>query len=158
MARSINDAGIALVKSFESFRADPYQDEGDVWTQGYGRTHGITADSPPITEPQACAWLAEDLQEFGNYVLEYIKTALSDNEYAALVSLTENVGTGPLIGGLGKVLNAGDKASTADHFLLWDKETIDGELVEVPGLTRRRTAERELFLTPDEEPATHNID
>jgi lysozyme len=158
MVRSINDAGITLVKSFEAFRAEPYQDEGGVWTQGYGRTQGITADSQTITEAQACTWLAEDLQEFGNYVLHYIQTALSDNEYAALISLTENVGTGPLVGGLGKVLNMGDKAAAAQHFLLWDKETIDGELVEVPGLLRRRTAEQTLFLTPDEEPATHNID
>jgi lysozyme len=158
MTRPINAAGLSLVKSFESFSAVPYQDEGGIWTIGYGHTSGVNANTPPVTEEQAAEQLADDLAEFGGYVTEYITETISDNEYAALVSLTENVGTGPLVDGLGEVLNQGDHAAASDHFLLWNKETIDGELVVVPGLTRRRAAEKALFLMPDDEPATHNID
>ena len=158
MARPVNAAGMALIKSYETFRACPYQDEGEVWTIGYGHTHAVNAETPPVSEPEACAILQADLADFGNYVLLHIKVPLSDNEYAALVSLTENVGTGPLVDTLGKKLNAGDRAGAADEFLRWDKEHIDGELVEIDGLARRRGEERELFLTPDDEPASHNID
>lgn len=146
--RTINDAGLNLIKSFESFVATPYQDEGGAWTIGYGNTHGVTQDSAPVTEPEAAETLRQELSEFGLFVEETIKVELNDNQYAALVSLTENAGTAPLHGGLGQLLNAGEYDDAANHFLLWNKEHIDGELVEVDGLTRRRKAERALFLTP----------
>jgi lysozyme len=157
MTRTINDAGLALIKADESFRALPYLDrkgKGAVWTQGYGHTAGVTADSPPITEAQACDLLRLDLQEFAGYVEDAIEVDLNDNQFSALVSLTENCGTAPLHEGLGELLNAGEYEDAANHFLLWNKEHVDGELVEVDGLTARRKAERALFLTPVEEPAT----
>jgi lysozyme len=158
MTRPINAAGLALIKSFENFSAPPYQDKGGVWTIGYGETQGVGPDTPPVTEPQALAQLGTRMLEFGGYVEKFIRVTLSDNEYAALVSLTYNAGTAPLVEGLGKVLNAGDKQACAEHFLYWNKEDIDGQLVVSDGLTRRREAERELFLTPDDDPAPNNID
>jgi lysozyme len=155
--RVINDAGLALIKADEEFRAKPYLDrkgQGAVWTIGYGHTHGVTADTLPITEPEACELLRQDLAEFGGYVEDAIEVDLNDNQFAALVSLTENCGTAPLHSGLGELLNAGEYEDAANHFLLWNKEHIDGKLVEVGGLTTRRKAERALFLTPVEEPAT----
>jgi lysozyme len=55
---------------------------------------------------------------------------------------------------LGQKLNAGDYSGAADEFLRW---RLAGGLVS-DGLVRRRNAERALFLTPVNEPATHNID
>lgn len=148
MVRQINQAGLDLVKSFESFSAEPYQDRGGVWTIGYGHTANVTADTPPIDKNEGEQLLRGDMAEAESMVESHIQADLNDNEFSALVSITENAGTGPLIGGLGRVLNAGNKAEAAEHFLLWDKEHIDGQLVESAGLLRRRKAERELFLTP----------
>lgn len=152
--RPISDAGIVFIKGFEGFRSSPYQDEGGIWTIGYGHTHGVTPTMRPITEAQACDILRDDLAEFCGYVEDAIDVDLNDNQFAALVSLTENCGTAPLYSGLGQLLNEGHYEECADHFLLWNKEHIDGKLVEVDGLTTRRKAERALFLTPVEEPAT----
>ena len=56
-----------------------------------------------------------------------------------------NVGTGALQKStLIKLLNAGDTQGAADQFLRWNK--AGGQVVA--GLTRRREAERKLFLTP----------
>jgi lysozyme len=148
MTRTINDAGLELIKSFEDFETEPYQDEGGVWTIGYGHTHGVTENTPSITEPEAAELLRKDLEEFGGYVLEEISVPLNDNQFSALVSLCENCGTAPLSEGLGQLLNKANYQEAADHFLLWDKEHIDGELLVVDGLLRRRKAERALFLSP----------
>ncbi len=45
------------------------------------------------------------------------------------------------------LFNQGDYTGAADQFLLWNKiRNEQGELVNEPGLTNRRNAERNLFL------------
>jgi lysozyme len=44
---------------------------------------------------------------------------------------------------------ARDYTSAGDAFLLWDKARVDGQLVEVAGLLRRRQAEKALYLTQE---------
>ena len=46
-------------------------------------------------------------------------------------------------------LKAGKIAEACDQLPRWNKATIGGRLVELPGLTKRRAAERALCLTPD---------
>jgi len=65
-----------------------------------------------------------------------------------MVSLCYNIGAGAFAGST--VLRehcAGAYQAAADAFLMWNKATIDGVLKEVAGLTRRRQAERTLYLT-----------
>jgi GH24 family phage-related lysozyme (muramidase) len=64
----------------------------------------------------------------------------------ALVCLCYNIGAGNFFKStLVKMLKAGDdKAEIAKQFLRWDK--AGGK--PLAGLTRRRNAEAELFLTP----------
>jgi lysozyme len=64
---------------------------------------------------------------------------LTDNQFAALVSFTFNLGAG----NLNKLMSQG-LAAASDRILLFDHA---GGMV-LPGLTRRRQAERALFLTP----------
>jgi lysozyme len=158
--RSVNAAGIALIKSFESFRSLPYQDEDGIWTIGYGHTKGVTRCMPAITEWQGEDFLKQDLLDAQAAVDRYVTVTLNDNQYAALVSLVFNVGPQPLKRTLGTMLNDQNYTGTADEFLRW--RLANGLISD--GLVRRREAERALFLTPDEdsntdeEPATHNID
>ena len=70
---------------------------------------------------------------------------MTDNEFGALVSLAFNVGLGNLHAStLRKKLNRGDsKIDCVDEFLKWDK--AGGR--KISGLTRRRVAEKDLFLS-----------
>lgn len=143
--RPINQAGLRLVMSFESFRAEPYRDESGVWTIGYGHTEDVTQESQPVTTEEARGLLQEDLRVAESTVCRLVKVALSDNQYAALVSLVFNTGQAPLSRTLGAKLNAGDYAAAGQEFLRW---RLSGGMVS-DGLARRREAERELFMTPD---------
>ena len=69
---------------------------------------------------------------------------VTQNQFDALVSFTYNLGAGNLRSStLLKKLNAGDYAGAADEFPKWNK--AGGK--ELAGLTRRRNAERDLFLS-----------
>lgn len=142
--REINQAGIDLIKSFEGFRAEPYQDSIGIWTQGWGHTLGIDQNSPEITQEDAEIWLEDDLSDAEHSVENKVSVALNDNQYAALVSLVFNIGSFPLLGTLGIKLNNGDYEGAADEFQRWCH--AGGQVVE--GLVRRRDAEKALFLTP----------
>jgi lysozyme len=149
-----NAAGVALIKSFESLQLKPYQDEAGIWTAGYGRTRGIGPHSPPITKDTAEQWLADDIEEAEAVVNRWIKVYLSDNQFSALTSMAFNLGSAPFLGTLGKMLNAGNAFGAADQITRWNKvRTGEIDAKGKPayktsaGLTRRREAERELFLS-----------
>lgn len=144
--RVINVAGLNLIKSFEGFRAKPYQDSAGVWTIGYGHTRGVSEAYPEITIEQAEDLLASDLTAAESAVEHFIHVPLNENQYAALVSLVFNAGTGPLLKSLGKFLNGKSYGAAAEEFAKW---RIAGGTVS-DGLVRRRAAERKLFLTPVE--------
>ncbi len=141
--RSVNAAGISLIESFESLSLTPYQDSVGVWTIGYGHTEDVSASSSPISEEEADTYLNSDLATAETEVGKYINATLNDNQFSALVSLVFNTGAAPLTHTLGTLLNAGNYANAADEFLKWNH--AGGKISN--GLTRRREAERELFLS-----------
>ena len=140
--RRINKAGLDLIKSFEGLRLKAYKDAVGVWTIGYGHIKTATPGMV-ISGPEAEALLRGDLEEAQGAVERLVKQSLTDNEYAALVSFVFNLGSGNLSRStLLKKLNAGDRKGAADQFLVWNK--AGGKVLA--GLTRRRQAERSLFL------------
>lgn len=168
------DDGLELVKAFEgcpdgdpsTVNLDPYLDPVGIWTIGWGhaiadsvgrllRGRGAKARARAaypggITLAQAETLLRADLLDACRDVQRLVPRALSDSEFAALVSFTFNVGAGALERStLLKQLLAGDRNGAAAQFLAWDKGRVDGELVQLPGLVRRRRAERALFLGLD---------
>jgi GH24 family phage-related lysozyme (muramidase) len=136
MTQTINDAGLQLIESFEGLRLTSYQDSVGVWTIGYGHTLGVKAGQT-ITQPQAQAFLQQDLG-VAEAAINKLGFNLTDNEFAALVSFTFNLGAG----NLKKLMNQG-LAAVPDRILLFDH--AGGKVL--PGLTRRRQAERALYLT-----------
>ena len=124
---------------------EAYLDAVDVWTIGYGHTK--TAEpGMVITEAQAEELLREDLAEFEEAVTEAVEVSINSNQFSALVSFCFNLGAGSLFQStLLKLLNQGDFQGAADQFPRWDK--AGGQALE--GLTRRRKAERALFLGQD---------
>ena len=66
------------------------------------------------------------------------------------MALVFNIGAGNLAAStLLRKVNAGDFAGAAEQFLVWDKARVNGVLQPLPGLTRRRRAERALFMGQD---------
>lgn len=150
--RKINKAGIDLIKSFEGLSLKPYICPAGKPTIGYGTImypdgRSVSMQDKPITEDQAQQYLEWEVNQKASSIEKLVKINISDNEFAALTAFAYNVGLGALGGStLLKMLNSNsDKMQVADQFLRWNK--AGGK--EISGLTRRRQAERSLFLQPD---------
>lgn len=140
-----SSAGRQLIESFEGLKLTAYQDMVGVWTIGYGHTGADVKPGLTINAGQAAALLSADLAKFERGVAQLVTLLLNQHQFDALVSFSYNLGLGSLKNStLLKLLNSGDVAAAAEQFLRWDK--AGGR--QVAGLTRRRQAERELFLTP----------
>lgn len=147
MPREINAAGYELVKEFEGLRLTAYLCPAGVWTIGWGHTAGVR-EGQVITQLQAEKLLDADL-DWAEACVDKAAPGANDNEFAAMVSLCFNIGAeGFRKSSVLRLFNAGDKAGAARAFRLWNKATVGGKLTELPGLTRRRLAEEQLFLTP----------
>ncbi len=147
MGRTVNDAGVALVKEFEGFRAQAYLCPAGVWTIGYGHTRGVTRGDC-VTKAQAEALLAKDMAEAGAAVERLITVPLTDNQLAALTSFVFNLGARALAAStLRKKLNAGKYDAVPAELARWTKATDPqtGKKRELEGLRRRRSAEAALW-------------
>ena len=134
--------GINLIKQFEGCILSAYKCPAGVWTIGYGHTKDVK-QGMKITTNQATNLLKEDLKTYENYVNKYVKVKLNQNQFDALVSFTFNCGGGALKSStLLKKLNKGDYTGAANELLRWNKAS--GKVLA--GLTRRRKAEKALFL------------
>ncbi|MEO0866979.1 MAG: lysozyme [Cyanobacteria bacterium J06642_11] len=144
-SRQTNTSGVSLIKSFEGLRLRAYQDAVGVWTIGYGTTRGVRPGQE-ISEAQAEALLKSDLNRFERDVNQAVRIPINDNQFAALVSFTYNVGAGAMKNStLLRKLNRRDIYGAANEFLRWNR--AGGRVLA--GLTRRRRAERALFLGQD---------
>ncbi|ENT8184669.1 lysozyme [Enterobacter hormaechei subsp. xiangfangensis] len=143
-----SEKGIALIKQFEGCKLTAYQDSVGVWTIGYGWTQPV--DGKPIRagmtikQETAERLLKTGLVSYESDVSRLVKVGLTQGQFDALVSFTYNLGARSLsTSTLLRKLNAGDYAGAANEFLRWNK--AGGKVLN--GLTRRREAERALFLS-----------
>lgn len=136
--------GEALIKSFEKLRLFSYQDQRGIWTCGWGHTGKDVGPGTQCTPEMAELWFHGDIAAALSGVSRTVLVPVSQNQTDALTSFTFNVGVGAEAHStLIRLLNAGDTPGAAAQFLVWSK--TGG--VTNPGLLRRRTAERELFLS-----------
>ena len=146
----MNKATIDLIKEFEGFRAKAYLDPVGILTIGYGTTAAAGVGIKPalgmtITEAQAVGYLMAAVDKFAAQIAPKITMPINENEFGAFVSLAYNIGPGAFAKSSAlRKFNAGDKQGAANSILLWNKA---GSKV-LPGLVRRREAERALFLRP----------
>jgi lysozyme len=137
-----NQAGLDILKTFEGCRLTAYRCPAGVLTIGYGSTQNV-CEGMTITMDEAIQRLQDHLSPLEVQIGHMVKVPLSENEFSALVCLAYNIGIGNLEKStLLKLLNQGARDGAAQQFLVWTKAA--GR--ELPGLTRRREAERELFL------------
>lgn len=159
MARKVSRAGLELIKSFEGFSAKWYPDPAHGWkipTIGFGHTDAAgapkhaTSKGLVLSDEAATEILANDLGQYAAAVEKAVKVPLNDNQFAALVSFTYNVGAGALAKStLVRKLNAGNYGAVRSELAKWNK--AGGKTLK--GLTRRRAAEADLFEAKTASPA-----
>ena len=133
--------GISLIKSFEGCELTAYRCSANVPTIGFGHTAGVS-DGDTCTQEEAENMLAEDLEEFENYVKNYVESELQQNEFDALVAWTYNLGPANLKEStMLKELNSGNFEEVPRQMKRWNR--AGGEVLD--GLIRRREAESRLF-------------
>jgi lysozyme len=148
MAGRINPEGLNLVKHFEGLRLVAYLDPVGVWTIGYGHTAGVNPGDR-VSAGEAERLLLSDLAHFEAGVDGLVTVLVNENELSALVALAFNIGLAQFArSSVLKRLNADNRSGAADAFALWNKGRVKGRLVILPGLARRRAAEKALFLKP----------
>lgn len=154
----ISQTGIDMIKQFEGCPVNKegncyaYKDAVGVWTIGYGNTNadksitGTTIkEGLTITKSKAEEWLRESLdKKYGPSVMKYNgKYNWNQNQYDALVSFAYNIGS------IDSLVKNGTRtiAQISAAILEYNKGTVNGVKQALPGLTRRRQAEKTLFDT-----------
>lgn len=145
----IGEKGLALIKEFEGCKLESYKCPAGIWTIGIGSTRyangsPVKANQALPSEAAALHILAQTLSPY-EHAVNAIGVELTQNEYDALVCLCYNIGSANLISStLVRMLKAKEpKSEIAEQFLRWNK--AGGKVLA--GLTRRRNAEAELFLS-----------
>lgn len=145
---------LELIRQFEGFRNVAYQDSVAIWTIGYGIWtigYGTTrVNGQPVqpgmtcTRAQADEWMLADLTEkMAPVIKRNVRAPITQSMFDAMCSFAYNVGPGAFANStLLKDLNAGRYEDAAAGFLQWNK--AGGQVLA--GLTRRRNAEKNLFL------------
>lgn len=134
---------VDLIKQREGCVLKPYRDTKGIWTDGYGNTHGVVPNGPPITQEKADADFARHLVNFRRSVLACVNVPLKDHQLGALVSFALNVGGDALPHGANggpssilRALNAGDYEGAGNAFNNWMAD---------PEVKTRRAGERDQF-------------
>jgi GH24 family phage-related lysozyme (muramidase) len=145
---------LRIIREFEGLKLEAYQDAVGVWTIGYGTTRypnqgGPVRKGDVISRERADDLLRDQVQTlFAPGILSLLPMAAGwpANQTAALISWAYNIGLGAAEDStLRKRLLAGEDPATVvqDELPRWDK--AGGK--PLAGLTRRRKAEVELFLS-----------
>ena len=124
MGRKTNALGIELIKKFEGFRADAYVCPAGVLTIGYGHTATAKAGQT-IGVDTAERLLRADVEIAESAVERHIEVSLTDNQFAALVSFTFNLGAGSLKSStLRKKLNIEEYDAVPSEMARWVRAGI----------------------------------
>lgn len=150
MSWMLSDAGAAFIMAKEGTKLVAYQDGAGVWTIGCGHTADVMPGDR-ITQVQALLIFKADCAQRARFVAGCVSRQLLTNQngFDAMVSLTYNIGeTAFRTSSVLRYHLAGAWEAAAGSFLLWDKQHVDGVLVESRGLLVRREDESRLYLTP----------
>lgn len=140
---------LPLIREYEGLRLVAYVCPAGVLTIGYGHTGSDVKPGQRITEAQAEALLLRDARAAQLVVRKYVRVKLAPWQEAALISFVFNLGMARFSGStLLRLLNKGDYAQVPAQLARWNKGTVDGVLVVLPGLSRRRASEGRLWSTP----------
>lgn len=156
--RTLSPQGVDLIKGFEGFRARLYNDPVGHCTVGYGtlvhkgNCNSGASEQPylnGITQERATELLGQSAVGFQKTVNAQVTVPLNQNQFDALVSFVYNVGPDNFQKStLLKLLNQSRYDAVPTELRKWTKGRQNGQLVDLPGLVRRRSAEADLFQRP----------
>lgn len=145
----IGNSGIELIKTFEGFYSKPYLCPANVPTIGYGSTYyedgtKVKLTDPEIDEQRATKLLHNILASYEKSVDSFCRDDINQNQFDALVSFAYNVGVNALKKSTLLILVNKDlqDPQIRTQFMRWNKG--GGRVLK--GLTRRRTAEADLYF------------
>lgn len=153
MSDSLDIASALLRRDdFEGLRLAPYLCPAGYWTIGYGScflTDGspVTSRTEPISVTTAMAMLRQTLTSLRLSLRVMVRVSLTPWQEGALLSWQYNIGTNAARSStLIRLLNQKLYDAAAQQFLRWDKATVKGRLVVLPGLVTRRKIESAVFM------------
>lgn len=141
--RATGEAGVSLIRGFEGFSPTPYVCPAGFPTVGYGHVvqEGERFETP-LSPEEGEALLRADLPRYEGAVCRLIEVPLDDLCFDALVSFTFNLGEGALSAStLRRLVNTGRLSDAGPQFDRW----VFAGACKLPGLVRRRAAERALW-------------
>lgn len=139
----MNPIAVNLIKQHEGCKLASYQDQGGVWTIGWGSTGSDIVAGLVWTQQQADDRLESDLQKIEGQVIKLLRRTLSQQSLGALDSFTYNLGSAALASShLLQCVNSGDDIGAAKAFIVWDHVGPS----EVKGLLIRRLDEAAEYL------------
>lgn len=150
-------AGLSLTKTSEGKVNRVYRDPVGILTACYGHTGPELRMGQTFSDAQCEAMLVDDLKKHRVALIgprNCIGSApLTQNQHDALLDFTFNVGTGAFCSStMAKHVKARYYVKAAQEFPKWVYARKNGVPVKLPGLIKRRTAEKALFETPDTRP------
>jgi GH24 family phage-related lysozyme (muramidase) len=157
-AMTVSDAGVEFVKGWEGFAPKLYNDAVGHCTVGYGtlvhlgNCDGRDSEQPylnGVSQEAATRLLESALAERQSAVSNAVKVTLNQNQYDALASFAYNVGSASFQKStLLRLLNQGKYDDVPGELKKWTKVRKDGQLIDLPGLVKRRAGEAALFMRP----------
>lgn len=153
----VSTKGCVSIARHEGIVPAPYLDPVNIWTFGIGHT-AMSGDPDPAAMPRGMpedvnAAVVKAVELFQRHIRKYeadvarkVTIPLKPHEFDMLVSFHFNTGGILSSSGVPK-LNAGDKLGAWHVFSQWNKGTIDGQKVVLPGLVSRRADEKHTFFT-----------
>jgi lysozyme len=125
-----------VLRAFKPVPSDP-------WTIGWGHTGPDVFPGLVWSQFKADSQLLVDMSAAENVVRRVVTIPLTRDEFIAVCDLAYNIGAGNFIGStLLRCLNQNDIAGVVREFGRWNR----AHGVVLLGLTRRRDAEKALFL------------
>lgn len=130
-----------LIKQFEGCRLNAYLCPAGIWTCGWGSTGLDVTPTTVWTQAQADARMQSDALNFAKQVAKLCPN-LSGDALCAIADFAYNLGIGRLKSStLLKKLKQNDMAGSQIELMKW----VKGGGKVLPGLVKRRTAERNLL-------------
>jgi lysozyme len=142
----------AIVRAFEGFSAKTYKCPAGKLTIGFGRCGTDVVEGQVTTIAKEAEWLSNRLERDLVFLRNKLRPLLLNaHQEAALLSFMYNIGSGNFLkSSVFRILRESetkplDVNQLKAFWLQWNKAA--GKVL--PGLTRRRNAEIELFMRPE---------
>ncbi len=146
----VSRAGVELIKSFEGLRTTAARLPDGRWTLGYGHTFSAR-EGATATQEDADALLRFDLLPIVDAINNVVLVPLNQNQFDALVSFCFNIGVDNFAASsVCKRINEGRMTEAAQAMDSWRSAEFNGQTYVLAPLIRRRAAEKNLFLTPED--------